>query len=322
MARRLVYGAFVCLCLGAVSEMVLANHAPQAPPLTPPEDSELTPDLGLGWRLPPGVSSAFGVPAPTHINAQGTRNPDLTPKPAGTRRLLTIGDSTVYGVLVDDADVFGAVAATQLSEHLGTTVEPVNGGVPGYSSAQSLRLYERVLHEVNADWVVIANLWSDTQDSRIPDTHFYLDQDRILTRLLQHSATFRWMRRTLGDRRAAREVGWRIGPGQGSYRVPPHEYRSNLGRLAEEVRSDGGAPIFLWLPSTRDLEGRELEAPRPTYRRIMAEVADAQGALLVDGATPFAGGPASLLLDDVHPSVMGHALLGQILATDIASTAP
>ena len=118
----------------------------------------------------------------------------------------------------------------------------------------------------------------------------------------------------LSDRRNATEVKWTISPGQGRYRVMPAEYRANLHALAELARADGAEPVFLQLPSDRDLRELPLEVPRPTYRQIMAEVAQAEGAVFIDGAAPFRGQPANMLLDDVHPSAEGHSLLGRTVA--------
>ena len=50
----------------------------------------------------------------------------------------------------------------------------------------------------------------------------------------------------------------------------------------------------------------------------MAEVSEAEGALLVDGYSAFRGSEPGLLLEDVHPSAKGHPLLGRVLADAMA----
>ena len=319
--RKLAYTAFIVGGLFVVMEMVLAGRAPPPPEAPTREgagEDAMRSSEALGWAPVPGESAAFGVPEPTFHNDAGTRNPPFQPKTSGTKRLLTLGDSTVYGVLVADAEVFGAVAARALSEALGLPVEAINGGVPGYSSEQARLLYGASLRETEPDWVVIATLWSDTQNAVVSDRARYVDGRDRVRRALSRLATFRWLERELSDRRDAREVAWTLTPGSGRYRVMPAAYRDNLEALADLAREDGAEPVFLWLPSVRDLREQALEEPRPAYREIMRTVADEQGALWVDGATPFRGGEAGLLLDDVHPSAAGHARLGEVLARAIA----
>jgi lysophospholipase L1-like esterase len=74
------------------------------------------------------------------------------------------------------------------------------------------------------------------------------------------------------------------------------------------------------LPSDRDLKRQPLEDPRPAYRDAMRAVAADEGALLIDGFSPFVGREPGLMLDDVHPSAQGHALLGATLAEALLPT--
>lgn len=317
--RKLAYSAVIVLGCAVLAELFFAARVPAVRGQTPrgEDDSTMQASAHLGWSPVPGETRGFGVPEPTHINEAGTRNPPFNPEPAGSKRLITLGDSTVFGVLVRDEEVFGAVAARVLSEALGQPVEAINGGIPGYSSEQARRLYEAELQGLGQDWVVIATLWSDTQDAEHPDSVTWQDPHDPLRTLLVRSATFRWLERALRSQRDARDVAWEIRPGQGSYRVSPAQYRDNLAALAELARADGAEPVFLQLPSDRDLREVPLEEPRPTYRAIMAEVAQEQGALFVDGAAPFRGGPETLMADDVHPTATGHELLGRALADGI-----
>ena len=99
-------------------------------------------------------------------------------------------------------------------------------------------------------------------------------------------------------------------------------YQRNLERLADMARDRGATPVYLIPPSDRDLRREPLEPPRPAYREAMEQIAEQQDALLVDGASPFVGGAASLMLDDVHPSTEGHRLLGETLATALEGVIP
>ncbi len=287
----------------------------------------------LGWAAKPGASQAFGVPSRSWINQEGTRNPEFEPRKAGELRLLTLGDSSIYGVLVGDEQVFSAVAAEWLSQELGRPVTGINGGIPGYSSEQSLRLLTHNLKDLDFDILIVATQWSDSQMGQPDHRHFPLHFPALQKAFWQGG-----IRRLihLGDEpppppppakgqrgqqgQQGQQITWELNELEGERRVPIDRYRSNLHRLADQARDRGAEPVFLILPSDRDLNRQELESPRPAYRQVMREVAADEQALLVEGAQPFVGGPAKLLRDDVHPSVSGHRLLGETLAQALLPT--
>lgn len=270
----------------------------------------------LGWEAVPGRSQAFNVPGGTVVGPEGTRNPPRPEKAAGALRLLTLGDSTIYGVMIRDGEVFSDVAASALSRALGRPVDAVNGGIPGYSSEQARRLYERRLRGYRPDAVVVATLWSDSQLGPMPDAMLYPERGAAVRRVLQRSAMVRFIGGLMAGWVPGRDVAWKLSAEPGVRRVPPSAYRANLRALASLAREDGAEPVFLMLPCDRDVRRQALEPPRPEYRQIMQEVAAETGGLLVDGVTPFVGDPRGmgLMLDDVHPSAPGHRILGETLA--------
>src|SRR5262245_31969918 len=58
------------------------------------------PDLGIGvrsWTLHHAMRPGYSTPS-THTNSFGLRSPEVTvPKPAGTFRILLLGDSFTFG---------------------------------------------------------------------------------------------------------------------------------------------------------------------------------------------------------------------------------
>ncbi len=325
--KALVGGAVSVACL-LVLELVARPFAPAAPGggerIQPPPGMEggMVPSAELGWELAPGPCTSFGVPPSTTINDMGLRGPLPGPKPEGRKRLLTLGDSTVFGVLVSDDQVFGAVAARTVQRRSGHDMEFLGGGVPGYSSEQARRLYGRRLRELNADFVVIATLWSDSQPSPRSDRETMFSKRERLVAPLQRSALFRLMKAWIGRVSRPRQVAWELQRAGGPTRVPLERYRDNLWEMIEMVRDDGATPVLLLLPSDRDLRREPLEPPRPDYRDAMRRVATERGALLVDGAAPFVGGDPSLMADDVHPTAAGHQLLGETLAEALIGALP
>jgi len=315
-ARRMGMGLLVSAGLLGILEVAsrLLLPAIPDPAASQPTEDAMEPSATLGWVPKPGESRAFGVPGRTWINAQRTRNPEFTPPKAGEKRLLTIGDSTVYGVLVNDREVFGSVAASKLQRKLNTPVTAINGGIPGYSSEQSMRLLRGPLADVPFDYLVVATQWSDSQPADAPDAWRFSRVGAAVSEVMFSSGLYRLLDYALVGPRSAEVVEWELHAEPGSRRVPLRAYRRNLHAFADIARDRGAEPVYLVLPSDRDLRREPLEPPRPEYRDALREVAAAEEALLIDGATPFAGGDRSLMLDDVHPSRGGHRLLGDTLS--------
>ena len=73
--------------------------------------------------------------APYEINALGLRSPEITPaKPAGTKRLLMLGDSFTEGLGVSGDETFTSQLRAQLEQAgLGSRWQVINGGVASYS---------------------------------------------------------------------------------------------------------------------------------------------------------------------------------------------
>ena len=319
--KRLIMGlvvssAALLLLEGCVRLIMPEEVIPQTP-----QDDYMQADELLGWSPKPGEWRPFGVPQRTTINSLGTRNPEPSAKAPDELRLLTLGDSTVFGVLVNDEAVFSSVAARYLSENLGRKVTAFNAGVPGYSSEQARRLLEYRLAEVEFDYLVIATLWSDSQPGGTPDAMKFPERVTASQKALYNLAIYQVLYGLLRGWQPE-VVEWQLRNDPGTRRVPLSAYRSNLIRLASMARERGAEPVYLVLPSDRDLTGQPLEEPRPAYRAMMSEVAHEQGALLVDGATPFSGQSPRMMADDVHPSGPGHRLLGEALGAAILGTTP
>ncbi|MSR46229.1 MAG: hypothetical protein EXS13_04045 [Planctomycetes bacterium] len=122
-------------------------------------------DRALRFRPTPGFRATIaGVDY--RINALGLRGPEIAAtKPAGTRRVLLLGDSYAFGLGLPE----GEAIAAQLEQALNgdttsasaTRVEVVNSGVPAYQTEQERLLLERVGFGLEPEVVVLLYFAND-----------------------------------------------------------------------------------------------------------------------------------------------------------------
>lgn len=334
--RRLLFSAAVSLGAwlaleGVVTVLYAAElSAWESPPPSPRKGvSVMQGHPYLIYEYLPGRHRDGGVTL--NINSLGLRGPELDiPKPEGVRRLITTGDSSVFGFGVEDDEVFSSVAA----DALGDQVEPVVGATPGYSTYQSLNLLRLRGLSTEPDLFVIGNLWSDNNFDA------FVDKDTIATlsgfeqstsgavkRMLSKSAIFRvadWKLRVRPQIEKVRVVDWQQSSedrGQiGLRRVAINDYAANLDHLVDIARSRDADVVFLLLANNEDLgpqgDARALKAWTP-YREVMRETAQRHGAPVIDVPELFQATGLSkedLFLDKMHPTVTGHRLIGEALA--------
>lgn len=295
----------------------------------PPPEKQGAPTLKgnpyLLFEFAPGTRQEQGVTVT--INSMGMRGQEVEiPKPLGTKRFITTGDSSVFGFGVEDSQVFSQVAAAEL----GDDVEGLNAAVPGYSSYQSINLLRLRALKTEPDIIVIANIWSDNNfDS-------FVDKDLLATtigfeesflgrtqRTLSKSAIFRvvdWKLRVRKQQQKIRTVSWQIGSSNhiGARRVSINDYAQNLNTLVEMAQNNGAEVIFVMLANEEDLNPNSTGDKAWTpYRIVMQETAKRVGAPLLNCTELFidSGIPkSSLFLDEMHPTAKGHEIMGMALA--------
>jgi len=278
--------------------------------------------------MAPGERTELG--AHVSVNSDGLRGKPITkPKPPGTRRIIIIGDSSVYGHGIDDSATFCSL----LDERLGPSIEVINAGVPGYSTEQSLNLLSMRLWALQPDLLIVANMWSDNNFDSFVDRELISShqafQGRWSTPLLkaaERSAIYRfldWHLRVSSRQQAVREVGWMLGraPQGDRRRVPVNDYAQNLQRMVDQAADSASQVAFLGLANHVDL-GAETPGARAwaLYRQVMADTAARNSAPLVSVTEAFADSGLShtdLFLDEMHPSQAGHALIAAALQTAI-----
>lgn len=116
------------------------------------------------------------------INAKGLRADRDFPyeKPAGTRRIVCIGDSFTAGYEVDVEDCFTRVLERELAAR-GHAVEVLNAGVSGFGTAEECLYLERELIRYAPDVVVASFYGNDLMDNVRSDL-FALEGGALKTR--------------------------------------------------------------------------------------------------------------------------------------------
>ena len=280
-------------------------------------------DEQRGWAMAPS-SVVWKGEVPCRINSMGMRGPEIAPRKEGEFRLMSLGDSTVFGHGVLEDDVFTVVAARELAKRSGAEVSWAIGAVPGHDSGQALVTLQTYGRVVQPTWVLLGTLWSDIYakpDARPSNAPF-----EELSGPLRRLATYRVARRMLAPWLTARKVKWidsrndiGVDPDGTESRVPIKEYIANLDRMAQAARNLGATPVFMALPAPMDFD----QTPPPLiverYRAAMKLVAQRQQGIFVDGPATFKkeGAGIGWFMDEVHPSTEGHAVLGESLADSI-----
>lgn len=129
----------------------------------------LRPDPDLGWTLVPGAATTFGQSI--RLNSLGLRSPEVGPKQPNEFRVLSLGESTTFGIGVEAAETYSA----QLQGLLAARVAPrpvtvVNAGISAYSSYQSLRYLELRGLALEPDLVLFYHEANDYMPSAVHDT--------------------------------------------------------------------------------------------------------------------------------------------------------
>ncbi len=138
-----------------------------------------------GWSKKPGATSTRKTPefnVRYEINALGLRDSDTTSyaKPAGTYRVLCLGDSFTLGYTVDEHDLFvEQLGRAWRSE--GRRVDVVNAGTEGWSTDQEIEWFLSEGVKYQPDLVLIFPYENDlywngqTQYRRFPKPRFGAD---------------------------------------------------------------------------------------------------------------------------------------------------
>ena len=114
------------------------------------------------------------LPVELRTNSLGLRGPEIAiPKPAGTLRVLCLGDETVLGASVDEPQTFCSLIQGRLQAKTKQRIEVINGGVPGFCPLLSYLHFRHRLLTLEPDIVIahfdMSDVWDDRRFRRLTE---------------------------------------------------------------------------------------------------------------------------------------------------------
>jgi hypothetical protein len=276
------------------------------------------------WGLSPGKRRNVNTTAT--INALGLRGAIPTmPRPDNEERIVILGDSSFFGHGVSDDTTMDRVL-----EDILPNSRVINAGIPGYSTEQTKRLLDEVIWDLDPTLLVVGNFWSDNNFESYRDKDLFATREVQTSAILVQSAFLRWLATALSGLRTdneARIVTWVRGgelPKADHRRVELPDYMSNLDSIIRSAASRDVGVLLISPPAKVEVEAVH-DPPHQwgVYRERQREVAKHHGIPHVDATLRFyeahrthpSPKAAALYIDDMHPTVHGHAMMADIIAS-------
>jgi hypothetical protein len=120
----------------------------------------------------PGIDTQ--LPVELRTNSLGLRGPEISiPKPAGTLRVLCLGDEAVLGTAVDEPQTFCSLIQSRLQARTKQQIEIVNAGVPDFCPLLSYLQFRHRLLALEPDIVIahfdMSDVWDDRRFRRLTE---------------------------------------------------------------------------------------------------------------------------------------------------------
>lgn len=339
-ALLLLVGSGIGLLL---AELMVRAVAPQVYPIHPPgmyvEDPE------LGYALTPGFEGLLERSEfrdTVRVTASGFRGVHVAGEPGDpdTISVFVLGDSQALGFGVSREETFSARVASLAAERLpATAVRVVNGGVPGYGTADQLAMLRSRGPTVRPDVVVVqflsvndlqentapASEWAAIENGMLgrrdgntsarqpwlPRVHRWITEHSHLAHLVSNVAGYWLTRHDLVDPRGAL---WGESFGREQARLGTRL----LVDVARTANSLGAKTLFLYTTGQISVIQEEYE-PLPS-RAVVTEAADRAGVPWVDVTKRLRQRPDRMALHypiDGHWTATGHEAVAEIVAEQL-----
>ena len=285
-----------------------------------------------------------------NINALGLRGPmPEMPKPAGSIRILAIGDSTTFGWGVNDNETYVVQLEKLLhAAYPGDRVSVVNGGVGAYDLKHDARLLKHFAPRLQPDLVLVGLYWNDLPyesappDGPAPTTRpasteaapapaaapaapskpFHIaNQPSRLNQLLRRSRMLyilrqAWLRAVAPTDAATNLVRWEMAVLEGHHSPAIDAGWKDIEGTLEEIRAMGQAGGYSVAVVIMPIRAQvEQSYPHAEYQTRVRAVAEALGLSVIDPLPKFLqqSDHASLFIpyDRIHFTARGNAQVAQ-----------
>ncbi|HEY4423838.1 MAG TPA: GDSL-type esterase/lipase family protein [Pyrinomonadaceae bacterium] len=281
----------------------------------------------LLWRLKPNLGHVYWDFTNVSTNAQSIRaDYPIGRKPAGTFRIVCLGDSVTFGYRVPPVwpekpndfnpewQPYPMLLETELRKaNPNRSIEVFPMAVPGYTSHQGLAWLRRDIGYLQPDMVIASFGWNDASLSDAPDRELIDTRWTSVTGrwLIDHSQAIAHVTRWMRSRKAATPVVHTPAP-----RVSQKEYVDNFNAIVRVAKDHGAAVIVIGAPY-RDSVTNPAEAQLMTQYRawLKSEMAKNQTPYLeILELTEAAGSVNQGFFGElIHPNHMGHRLMASEL---------
>ncbi|MBW2280323.1 MAG: SGNH/GDSL hydrolase family protein [Deltaproteobacteria bacterium] len=347
LARLVLAAVATLLTLFACEGALRVGTGPLFPEGQPTFLPWMALDPVFGWRniagAPVGpIERSDGARLKRRINRLGLRGEEITrEKPAGSVRIVCLGDSVTFGVIQPDVPgesdrhtptVSYVDELARLVEQRGPqNVQVINAGVVGYSSSHGLRQLALQVLDLDPDVVTFRFGVNDQYDSWAPARRAMEPRasGRTLLYALHDWKLFRAglsaYQRLPGLHPRADSVPW----------TDDERFRRNAERFVELTQQHGVHLLFMDFPvgalgridPAFGTEGaartfhRRIFVNTRRLQRIAQEVAERNGVPIVYTAGPKAPRTAPLFngIDYVHPTVEGASFIAERLYAELGA---
>jgi lysophospholipase L1-like esterase len=263
---------------------------------------------------------------PVRTNSFGLRTPEiLEPKPAGTYRILILGDSVTFGWGIRGEDTYGS----QLASLLGTLrpeqrFEVINAGVSGYGTWQEALWLAAEGIVLEPDLIIVQVHLNDVADNLWGTMGWDPGGDPWLARtsMLAQLVSRVWQNSQAGNSSEPCASDWKVG----NERVCWERTLGLLGDIQQTAQRNGIPLVLMPSPMRWQVEPGTADTrswvDQSHYQSILAEYAQQGGWLFADPLpilrAASEGSSESLFLDVGHPAERGQRIVAEVLYETLA----
>jgi len=279
----------------------------------------------LYWKLKPNQDCYTKIDhKPVHVNSRGTRGPEFqVPKPPGTLRILSLGDSRTFGWGLTEAETYSGLIEKMLQQYVGPgkRVEVINAGVNAWSYGQMYTYLREFGLQYQPDIVVLAdaNLWTQFGDNNSPEFIASFLRRVRLKNFLRRFATYHFVveykLKDFYERTRTRFIP--LDPKQDTFfkeqqkTDPDAFFRDKIESVCQLALSNRIKPVLLFMPAVDQMARPET----PQALRAKTVVSQKLGVPLIDTTPDLKPQGAALFLegDLAHLNVPGNEIVARRL---------